>query len=125
MTTPLTQAFINAYATVSSRDRQDARLYCNRTTWDALCRENNVFDPKKLPLFGNTAFGLPVLIDDCLSDGVVQCIAETELDRVVRRANAAGRTLTVVKPVYSVPAIPIPAPTFGALLRHWFRKVKR
>jgi hypothetical protein len=122
--TPLTKAFVEACNAVSARNLPDAHFFCNQWTFDQMCRENNIFEPKKLPLYGNTAFGIQILIDDNLPNGVVQCIAETEMDRVIRRATEAGQMIHVVQPVYPQP-VPASTPTLKALLRHWLKKVKR
>lgn len=123
--TALNEAAIKAYGSINPRNLPDAVFYMSRATLDRMLRENNL-DPSKTRLTGTTMFGRPVHVDDSLPDGTISCIAETELDRVIRRALEEGRIINIMRPVYQWPANkPTPVPTLKALLRHWLKKVKR
>lgn len=69
-------------------------------------------------------FDIPVRIDDNLPAGMVSLLAETQLDRAVRRANERGHALNVMPPLaFPVPVeVPATDPTLKALLKHWWRK---
>jgi hypothetical protein len=109
------------FAQIHPRDRVDARFYVNEVTRALLGQEHN-FEPHDL----TQLLGIPLEIDENLPDGVVLCLAETELDRVIRRATEQGRYISIVKPVPALPRVlPAPPPTIKALLRHWWKKVTR
>lgn len=110
---------IKQYNRLNPRDRRDAEFFMNAETFEEFER----IAPKER---GRTArlFDIPVHIDDNLPDGMVSLLAETQLDRAVRRANERGHALNVMPP----PAFPVPVevpatdPTLKALLKHWWRK---
>lgn len=107
---------IEAYGNLDPHDMRDAEFYMSASTLKhledyALCISDREF--ANLPAF---IFGIPTRIDDNMLFGVVELKAETELDRVVRRAARDGYALNVVK--YA----PAPKPTLRALIRYWMRR---
>lgn len=105
------------YAELAARDRRDAEFFVNSATLAKMQHSDDL-----LPGY-TFLFGIRVRTDDNLPDGVIQLLAETELDRAVRRASERGHTLNVVSPL-SEPFLypPTPNPTLKTLLKHWWKK---
>lgn len=117
---------VRMHAELDPRDRADARWYMCRETWQAIRAETATYVQGPAPL-DDGIFGIPVEIDDTLSLGVISLIAETELDKAVRRAAQRGQVLKVMQPFPLPEVFPAPSapPTLRALLAHWLKKVKR
>lgn len=112
------------YAAVMPEDRKDLEFFMSTETWREMSPAVGPDEPGWLPLAGTHLLGAPVRIDDNMPFGTIETRTETQLDRAVRRANAAGHALNVMKTEAWIPP-PMPAPTLKALVRHWMRKLKR
>lgn len=118
---------IQQYEKVRPRDLKDAEFFVNAKSFEELQRYAQI-PPSDNPFqrHVNTLLGLRVRVDDNLPDGVVQLLAETPLDRAIRRASERGQVVNVMPPVeFPAPVLPpAPDPTLKALLKHWLKKWK-
>lgn len=119
---------IDAYNRIDPRDMRDAEFHCSPATFEELLKSAGFADTTN-PSGIDRLFGRPIRINKLVPDGTVIAIAETEMDRMLRRAARDHLSVNVIRPA-SVPdplvwPAPVPDSTLGALLRHWWSRLKK
>jgi hypothetical protein len=123
---------LDDYGKIPPQDLRDTEVHMSSDTMTHIMRTlpastDGSFNTYRHWRDTSSFLGLPLRVEESLPCGVVNFVTETELDRVIRRAAREGRAVNVMKPILFDPTeFPsVPVPTFKALLKHWWRKVKR
>jgi len=123
MTAPfLRSRLIEQYAGIDPRDRQDTEIHLSTSTMDTLI--GSVIWDGEAPIVREPGMllGRPLRLDDSIPYGEFRFVTENAQDRAIRRATRDGITVNVMKLEALPPTVlPAPAPTLGALIKHWLR----
>jgi hypothetical protein len=116
---------LEQYSKVLPQDLRDTEVFMSTDTRVELERTLLAGKSPAEQASVNQMFGLPVRTDDALPYRVVELRTENAQERAIRRAARDGITVNVLKPGPSwFPPAP-PVPTLRALVKHWWKKVRR
>jgi hypothetical protein len=121
----LMRSAFEQYSKVLPQDLRDTEVFMSTDTIEELKRTLLPGKPPAEWSGVNQMFGLPVRADDALPYRVVELRTENAQERAIRRAAKDGITVNVMEPgpLWFPPAPP--APTVRALVKHWWKKVRR